>query len=1079
MEHTRKRRLLDRRPPPSLATNVERMSGTDCASPYSREHIVRAAPYVYSSPPTPLTGLIVPTVAASKPPAARRAPTRSNIFKAVTALSSTPTCNECPIRSGTIVVTHYGFVPPRIMLCDTRVLPTPGSPEVLVPYQLIPYEVAAAEQFTLATNSASMTSLEITSFAAARPLNGTVTAAHVMDLDDITKYSSGTFELRSTTPKDAVSGLTLQSGLVELMGPESWTTTLIHPDHKQGFAYPGYTNYASLNEQGAIIDRYFNQDFPHRWFAGADIQVEARIVNNANDASITLQLMVATGACPTAEDKCSIGGPILPLVQYITLDSVCSCTHAAKPKPPAFSFLFEGGEAGGTITQGMSATGSMPASTKCTITATTADPATDCSGVTVIDGQCKTGSGQAASLTLHTGTSADTIDAAPSRPILHEDGSSEDEALLDPIYHLSGRTSCSYRQVPIGIRITTTGPTPPHRTLLSSYEIATYCADPEHQFGPAHVARLEGITPDIIMQLNSKSIVAGIQTGDARAVAPPTPPSLLAGGDEDGVLTQALFDDASSPISRTMPLLKYVSLLSPMTELTRADAVEVLESAPLGDAVRNIAGTIAGIGRGIGGPLAPLGDIIGTVGNIAGGIGDVIGGLFSSPTRRRLHATPVKPTDMFTDVINWRMDQTRPARSTQPHVTNTDVITQSRGIGWTPALDTAIRGQPTPARNSCQMFPFVDRTENAAGMARIYVTTQPVSVPGRDSPSYHRVTMTHFTITPEETMSFYIDDQLVVDNTPAYVQELLLPLATYNLNGVYVTTDAPAPIYGDSCAAALLAAIIQPTPMAAVTGGLAPTSTNCLTITPVGDLPLKIQAALDEDLVIIAPPERVTNELYTTTAGSAVAHVCDVLTGTLSETPTVIVAGSTTELLVALTFVRASRSTPIGPEEQAAKEATIRENRDRQTAIEQDRREFDQTAKTPQELAELRAREFPVTAPGVPTQNVPLLDPAWWNTNAATLETPPPAGMGIPMDRIRANITLGNVRRLAGIAVGLLSRINRQQRRPRSGGRPQRRAPYKTPAPATQLGELLTRLRQPAREPPADERPEPRRQRTE
>lgn len=527
------------------------------------KHVALASPALAGNPPEALAGLLTAGGATIKPPAAQIRPTRLNEYKASRTLVSGDNACGCQLFDGLVIVIHYGYVPPRIYLCGkVKVggkMVTTGcfadqhwDPETvrLCPFETLQYNQLAATQFTSVANASCVTTIEITSFAANQPLNGLITAAHVMDIDDIPDPTTGSFELYSTTRKDAITSQPLQDGAVLAMGPESWTTELQAPEHGACLTNHAYTictkkaprivkrEYTLGDKKYYAYTYWWSMDdinLPHKAIWGLDFEVEIALDTNT----------------------CQTGDPWTWQAYIIGTTMSCpkSANEVCNPTPPTGSIFNKSGTVH-ELSGSAQFTGRLAA--RASLQNTTAQPV-------------------AFGVILRT---------------------ADDVKLNNQWTRLS---------------------------LMAPTQV--------HAFGPAHVARLHGITKDISVQLETRAVIAGIQTAESKAVAQPSMPHLVGVGPEDWVLLEALYDDPTSPFKRTMTKPQYVSALARMTTVDRIQAVSILQSAPIGDTIRSIAGTVAGVGRSLGGPFKTLGDIVDKAGNVVGSLGDVVSSLFSAPIR--------------------------------------------------------------------------------------------------------------------------------------------------------------------------------------------------------------------------------------------------------------------------------------------------------------------------------------------------------------------------------------------------------------------------------------------------------------
>lgn len=931
---------------PTLEAKIYSVNGMEEAAPYLK-HMAMAAPYLADSIPDILPGMLLPSVASLKPPAARKAPTRTNLFKASRTLSSNKSCNMCPLSDGSILVFHHGTTPPTTYLC------TPGpialanggvSPvEYLAPYSNLEYQVEASSQFTLVTNAAASLALEITSFAASNPLNGQMTSAHLMDIDDATVYSTGSFELVSTTPKDALSSTSLARGLVTIMGPESFSTVLYNPDHPPRFQYPGW----SLSSETTSLDNdelflYMHQMTSHRWFVNTTFEVTA---------------------------------------------------HAQFPKPVA---------GGNFIMRAIVTKAICPDPAKC--------PTTN-------------------NLPTEEVVFACSVLAKPYSPM-----SSDTEAAM--CLTISGVFSTSKTQNLVGFHIDwapTVAATPKMNKL--AVHVKTCVQNPEMQFGPCFIGRFEGITDSIVIQANVRAAVSGIQSGSSRSVAPPTTPSHLSLGTEDTVLVQSLFDAPTTPLARVMTTEQYRMAGGQLANMSRSLAVSHLDAAPIGDTIRGIGSTISRIGHSLGGPFSTIGDIINTVGGIAGGIGDAIGGIFSAP-QGTIMAAPEERTGLLHRGFSASVSDTASAYQ-QPFISHAEV---AKGVyadrGWSVVMTSVVTGRdfkiqrPKDAQGyrpevhpaTMQAFPWVSADTGASGVSNIYCTSMPMTTPDRSVVKYHACQM----VLPESNepyIAFYIDERLVKGNKPEYVSELAGVIELFNLQYSFVTTDALAPIFGDSMSAALLASIMFPSLGAAVTGGVRALGSNSLGLSPVGLLNAKAQAAMDAGLILICPPEAVSDSWRTGTTGTPCVTVQDIMLGILTETPRIIMAANMLELYIACTFVEASKNAPLSEEEAQAQASEKAANISKQKEVLDSRASNATAGKTEEQIAAIADQTFTVEVPGMDNQPIPLLSEKWWSDHQATLTVPAAQrGIGSSMNKVRDLIAAGNVGRLTGLAKAVLSR---------------------------------------------------------
>lgn len=1066
---------------PSLASNLALIDQADQAAPYMR-HIGLAAPFLAASVPDLLPGLLLPSIASPKPPAARKAPTRVNLFKASRTLSTTDGCGGCPVFNGTIIVTHYGYVPPQTFLCYTMKC---GSCEILVPYDRVLYQDDPARQFTYAANAASSISLEITSFAANNPLNGQATSAHVMDIDDICTYSSGTFELRSTTPKDAVSSTSLAGGLVGIMGPESFSETLLHPYHCGTKTYPGWSlSIQAPLDKNDVATVLFSEFTEHRWFVNTTFQVHATVCFQMEESTdfkfpgnIRLYIATVKGSCPPPSLDCKKGFNEWASTESNWRLMGTNQTPECAPAPTTIEVVTREGD--NLVSKEAKLTKhdlyrqhrQSQVDKRNKIRCPDKEPCEKTCSIETVSDLC-------------------TVDKVGLVCCKKDTVSSDNCPIPDwfPIHTMTvdgTYTTCELENAyAIAIDVETCQPVKDIKPISVQFEIRTLSHDPQQQFGPATITRLEGLTKDIVIQLNIRSAVAGIQTGEARSVAPPTGPSMLGLGEEDAILVQAQFDSPSTQIARVMTTATYKNAAEAIGSMPRQDATTMMEAAPLGDTIRNIAGTISKIGHSIGGPLGTIGDVVNTVGGIAGTIGDAIGSIFSAPSRKRraidintgmdVDDIPVgtmyaAPSPFYFQVVSGRAGKPRRESAAirapsagKEYATPESVMKSVRmNKSYTNNLSN-LYGQHIPIEyDSCQAFPWVLPDSQVAGVSMVYVTDQPMTLPERNRPKYFKYIY--------DTRVFYIDEYLVDKNEPKYIKEAAVALAMSNRDIVFLTTDASNFIYGDSFSLAVVAAILCPSLLTAVSGGISLQLSGTLAAMPVGLITDKLKATVANNLILIAPVEQPTTDLRSNTAGTEVVSLSDVLGASLESTPALITILSVPELFLAQTFVSASAKTPIGLEETREKERAIEQSRQIGAQKQAIREEHNIEGLAMDELQPIISRTHDIDVPGFGPMPVPLQDITWWQDRDPSLSTPPSEkGMGISMERIQRLITTGDIPRLKGIAMGILSREMSAARK-REGGRPKKKAStsrlpqFKRPK-QSQISSLIDRLKRPADE---------------
>lgn len=380
---------------------------------------------------------------------------------------------------------------------------------------------------------------------------------------------------------------------------------------------------------------------------------------------------------------------------------------------------------------------------------------------------------------------------------------------------------------------------------------------------------------------------------------------------------------------------------------------------------------------------------------------------------------------------------------------------------WSVRLNRMLQPRSEPPRGlfGFAMFPWV-LTDGTAGHNTIAVTDRPLKL-GPTTKQYYSATIEGVPV------NYALDAALVTNNEERYVNEAIYALIALGYTKCYLTIDTTDFIYGDSFAAAIVAAALSPSQDLLITGGISLDPNNNILLTPVGKIGAKVAYAVDSGIPIIAPYENDTVILRESVEGTAAVTMGDIVLGLLTQTPTLVLVANATELMLALSFMKATKSDPVGQTEQVEYQRIVTESQQKSSQILTERDQYKAEGKTPTQLEQIKNMSFDISLPNGTTMPFRLFDPLTWDQYEDVVYAPndrDSKGLGLTRAKMLNFIQQGAVDRLRGIAQAVMSktRSGRQPRRSKQGK--SRIAPYKQP-PATQIASIIARLR-PGPQPP-------------
>lgn len=614
----------------------------------------------------------------------------------------------------------------------------------------------------------------------------------------------------------------------------------------------------------------------------------------------------------------------------------------------------------------------------------------------------------------------------------------------------------------IRVEVLVDAPTAQAANLEGTVTLEYWSESPTTAFGPYGIGRMEGITADISVSAKLQWALEGIPSGDSLQVAEVTPRHFTPASTDEIILADALFNNPTSVVQRTMTMPDYAKLLLamhngslnyPMAQQHLAMAAPyrsaAYSSSPFGEA-------LGGLASGLIGRIPFVGPMLGTLANnVIRNIAAPDDGVLRryQPKRARYAAAPYDLDDTDEDsrvrrhaapsseykhcgfagkgsmghalemmaapqtfselplVFTYVPDAESPNAESRisisefkklPTVVNPSTSLHETGLG----LRSPGQGWSKFALVDMEK---ADDDTRAGSVHELYISLSPMTLTYADrhiNPKYHRVDL-------GAGDKFYLDNRFdVTDNrAPGWIKEMAQIARLLNLRDHYITFGVREPFSGDSFALAMLLAAYNLNIGFVATGGIAYDGSD-IKITPVSHIPAKYAAAAAMDCVLLVPSFAETQQWRAASGLTDIVNMQDVYFNALESSPNIILVKDGVEAMTAAFYCAAARRVPHGEEETVAKKANIDAASDKALEVLKEREEFahytvskvdgriKKKAKTPEQISDLADKLFQVEVNGE-VKSVPLLDFSWWEPYKSIITGSPKDGfIGTTMNHL-------------------------------------------------------------------------------
>jgi hypothetical protein len=586
---------------------------------------------------------------------------------------------------------------------------------------------------------------------------------------------------------------------------------------------------------------------------------------------------------------------------------------------------------------------------------------------------------------------------------------------------------------------------------------------PTQVFGPYGLATIQGITENMSMNLLMNWALEGLPSGQALQVQPGSARPFVPASVDEIVLVEAIFNEPTSIIQRTMDGRAFFGILAdmaagkinyPFVQGHQAITVPVgsasaYGSSPLGD-------TLAGLASGLLGKIPIIGPLLSPIaGTIMRGIGGASPYGASAYGASRMGCSPLEhkvsdeiqpkrpryacapsELDEFYRLAPKMVGQVSgyaaapmpfdlapltfaiDPKSHRPSLADrisTDAFKGSADIknGSIP-LHRVMVGLQAPGEGWSRfvMVNMDDPTSDAGLVAELCLSKTPLfweSKGASRTPGYHTISMS-------ATSKFYLDERFDEVNLDQYIQEAANVMKLLGLKDYYVTLLVDEDVFGDSFALSLYMAAYNLHVGFAATGGIEYTNGEIL-IKPVSHIQEKYVAASKQQLTLLAPITEETTRYRLKMSMSDCANVQDILNAGLSSTPTMIIVRDAVQAVVAAEYVALTRKPKAyTPEEVLADQDLRNKNMTEQAMILAERSndafynsstesgKLVKTPKTPEQIEVINSQleTVPLYAGSKNSREVtaPLHDIDWWRKYESVITSPPPRGLNTTLAHI-------------------------------------------------------------------------------